>query len=69
MINELSFALSLFLLLFTIFHTWKPSLVYNEHGHIRHFGIGYSKRTVVPLFIVSILLAIMAYSIAISIIP
>lgn len=69
MINELTVALSLFLLLFAILHAWKPLLVFDEDGNIREFGAGFTKRTVVPLFLVSILLAIFAFSVAITIIP
>ena len=68
MYNELTLALSIFFLAFAIIHTWKPILVYDDDGHIRHFGIASSKRTVVPLFVVAILLAIFAFTISILII-
>ncbi len=59
--NRLSYAILAFLLLFSVIHYFKPALIYNEHGGFRHFGIGYKQKTVIPIWIVSIVLAIMCY--------
>jgi hypothetical protein len=59
--NKLSFAILLFLIIFSVIHYLKPALIYNEHGGFRHFGLGYKQKTVIPIWIVSIVLAIMCY--------
>lgn len=59
--NKLSFSILIFLMLFSIIHYVKPSIIYNEHGGFRHFGLGYKQKTVIPIWLVSIILAIMCY--------
>ena len=59
--NKLSFAILLFLIIFSVIHYLKPSLIYNEQGGFRHFGLGYKQKTVIPIWVVSIVLAIMCY--------
>jgi hypothetical protein len=39
----------------------KPSVMYNEYGEIRPFGLGYSHKTVIPIWLFSIVLAILCY--------
>ena len=59
--NKLSLAILLFLIIFSVIHYLKPALIYNEQGGFRHFGLGYKQKTVIPIWIVSIVLAIMCY--------
>ena len=56
-----SFAILLFVLLFFIFHTIKPSFAYGRDGEFREFGVGYKNKTVLPVWIVVIALAILSY--------
>ena len=63
--NHLTMAILLFIILFTVIHMYKPVLIYNTDGSLRQFGIGYRKKTVVPLWLVTILLAILTFSISI----
>jgi len=39
----------------------KPTLLYNEEGGFRPFGVGYRHKTVIPIWLVSIILAIFSY--------
>jgi hypothetical protein len=39
----------------------KPKFIYNLDGSLREFGIGYMKKTVVPAWLVSIIIAILSY--------
>jgi hypothetical protein len=55
------FSILLFLALFSIVHFLKPGLIYNEQGGFRQFGIGYKHKTVVPIWTISIVLAIACY--------
>lgn len=59
--NRLSFSILLFLVIFSIIHFSKPSLLYNEEGGFRPFGLGYRHKTVIPIWIVAIILAIFSY--------
>jgi hypothetical protein len=65
--NHLTIAILLFIIMFTIIHFVKPVLLYNTDGTLRQFGIGYRKRTVVPLWLVVILLSILCFSISLFI--
>lgn len=42
-------------------HHFKPSLLYTPEGGFRQFGVGYKQKTVVPIWLVAILLAILCY--------
>lgn len=59
--NTLSISIILFVLLFSVVNYIKPSIMYDEYGEIRPFGIGYSHKTIVPVWLFSILLAILCY--------
>ena len=39
----------------------KPSLIYNKDGSLREFGIGQSKKTIMPIRLISILAGILSY--------
>jgi hypothetical protein len=60
-INKVNIAILLFLLSFTLVHIIKPSLIYNKEGGFRPFGLGYKHKTVIPIWIISIILAIFSY--------
>jgi hypothetical protein len=38
-----------------------PSFLYNEDGSLREFGVGYSSKTILPIWIVAIIIAILSY--------
>ena len=54
-------AILLFLLAFIAVHTFKPGFVYNSDGSFREFGVGYKSKTVIPIWILAIILAILSY--------
>lgn len=55
------FAIIIFLTLFSTMHIIKPSLIYDTDGSFREFGVGYKHKTVVPAWIISIILGILSY--------
>ena len=59
--NKVSLAIIIFLISFGILHMLKPSLCYNKDGGFRPFGVGYKHKTVIPIWILAILLAIFSY--------
>ena len=59
--NKLSVAITVFLLIFTAIHVIKPALLYNAEGGFRPFGVGYRHKTVIPIWLISINIAILSY--------
>ena len=59
--NTTLFATLLFIIIFTLFHVNKPSFLYNTDGSIREFGVGYRNKTILPLWLLSIVLGILCY--------
>jgi hypothetical protein len=51
----------MFLVIFSIIHYLKPGLLYTKDGGFREFGVGYRNKTVIPIWLVSIVLAILCY--------
>jgi len=58
---RLHFSIILFVVLFTLIHLTKPGLVYNKDGSFRKFGVGVRDKTVISIWIVAIVLAILCY--------
>jgi len=56
-----SFAIILFLVVFYAINIAQPAFMYNEDGSFREFGIGYKKKTVIPAWLVAIIVAIFSY--------
>jgi hypothetical protein len=59
--HKVSFAVLLFLLFFGMIHLAKPDFIYYKDGGFRPFGIGYQNKTILPIWLISIILAITAY--------
>ena len=55
------FAILLFLIIFGFIQVMKPSFLYNTDGSIREFGVGYKNKTIMPIWLVSIILGILCY--------
>ena len=54
-------SISLFLIIFIIIQYFKPGFLYNTNGSIREFGIGYRNKTIIPIWLLSIILGILCY--------
>jgi len=54
-------AVFIFIILFGIINAFRPSIIYNNDLSFRRFGIGYKNKTVVPIWLMSIILAILVY--------
>lgn len=59
--HKLNTAIFLFLVVFSCIHFIKPGFIYNHEGGFRPFGVGYKHKTVIPIWTVSIILAIFCY--------
>ena len=58
---RLQFSIIFFVVLFTLIHLVKPGLIYNKDGSFRKFGVGVRDKTVISIWIVAIVLAILCY--------
>jgi len=51
----------LFLFIFGSIQIMKPVCFYNKDGSIRDFGIGYKNKTILPIWLLSVVLGILSY--------
>lgn len=51
----------LFAIIFGFIIMMKPAFLYNKDGSIREFGIGYKNKTILPIWLLSIILGIISY--------
>ena len=54
-------AIILFIIIFGTIQMMKPACFYNKDGSIREFGIGYRNKTILPIWLLSLLLGILCY--------
>ena len=54
-------AIMLFIIIFGAVHVIKPAFLYKQDGCIRDFGIGTKNKTIMPLWLFSIILGILSY--------
>ena len=59
--NMTSFAILVFTILYAMIQYTQPSFLYDDKGRIRLFGIGRKKKTIFPIWLLSIILAIFSY--------
>ncbi len=59
--KKVSLAIYIFIILFIIIQYIKPSFIYTQNGNIRQFGLGYKNKTILPLWLITIILAIISY--------
>ena len=59
--NITSFSILVFLAAFATIQSFKPRFMYNEDGSLREFGIGFQRKTVIPAWLVAIIIAILSY--------
>lgn len=59
--NASLFAIILFLIIFGSIQMMKPACLYNKDGSIREFGVGYRNKTIMPIWLLSLILGILSY--------
>jgi hypothetical protein len=55
----------LFITIFSIIQLSKPMFLYKTDGSIREFGVGYKNKTILPIWLLSIVLGIVCYLIVV----
>ena len=51
----------LFVIVFGSIQLMKPACLYNKNGSIREFGIGYKNKTILPIWLLSLVLGLLCY--------
>ena len=59
--NITLFSVILFVVIFGSIQLIKPAFLYNKDGSVREFGIGYKNKTILPIWLLSIILGILSY--------
>jgi hypothetical protein len=59
--NKISMAILIYIILFGLVNFLKPVFMYNPDGSLKEFGVGFRKKTIIPVWLLSIFLAIIAY--------
>jgi len=59
--NKAAVAIILYVALFSLINVIKPAFMYNPDGTLKEFGVGYRSKTIIPVWLISIFLAIIAY--------
>jgi hypothetical protein len=58
--NTTGVSIIIFILLFSLIQVIEPGFLY-DNGTLRQFGIGRKKKTVLPIWLLSIILGILSY--------
>lgn len=59
--NTITLAITIYILLCGFIYVLKPSYLYNSDGSFKEFGIGYKKKTIFPIWLCIIIIAILTY--------
>ena len=59
--NKTLTSIFLFLFIFGLISFIKPAFLFNKDGSIREFGLGYKNKTILPLWLFSLVLGILCY--------
>ena len=59
--NTTSVAILLFISIFFAIQYFKPKYMFKNDGTIRQFGIGYKEKTILPVWLIAIVVAILCY--------
>ena len=54
-------AILLYIIVFMLVQYANPAFLYNDDGSLREFGVGYSSKTILPIWLVAIILGILSY--------
>ena len=59
--NKLVITILLLVICVLIINSIKPAFLYRKNGSIRNFGLGIKSKTIIPLWLVIIILSILLY--------
>ncbi len=59
--NQPAVAISVFIAVYAAVLWAKPAFLYSKDGSLRHFGVGSKRKTVIPAWLLAMVIAILAY--------
>jgi hypothetical protein len=59
--NQTLISIILFLIIYFIIQVDHPLFIYNVNGSLKQFGVGYKNKTILPVWLLSIVLGILCY--------
>ncbi len=59
--NPVLISIILFMVIFGLIIMWKPSFLFKNDGSIREFGVGYRNKTILPIWLLVVILGILSY--------
>lgn len=59
--NITSFSIIIFIILYVSVLMFKPAFIFKRDGTLREFGLGFRNKTVIPAWLLAIILAIISY--------
>jgi len=59
--NINSVSIVVFIVSFVLLNYAQPGFLYNNDGSIREFGLGHKRKTILPIWLLSIILGILSY--------
>lgn len=59
--NIINITIFIFLVIYISIITIKPNFLFTKHGSIRHFGLGKRNSTIIPIWLLTIILVIFIY--------
>jgi hypothetical protein len=59
--NAPAISIALFAVIYFLLSSYKPGFLFSKDGSLREFGVGQSNKTILPLWLVSLLLGILSY--------
>ena len=59
--NNISAAITIFIIFFIFFMTIKPDFLFDKKGALRNFGLGKTNTTILPIWLLVIIMAIVSY--------
>ncbi len=59
--NIIATTIIFFVLVYMFINSLKPAFLYTHNGSLRQFGLGYRQKTIIPLWLLSIVIAIISY--------
>ena len=54
-------AIIIFLTIYVVIIKMKPSMIFYKDGTLKEFGVGYRNKTIIPIWLAAIILAILSY--------
>jgi len=51
----------IYIVVFCLVQAFKPAFLYNEDGSLKQFGLGVRQKTVIPIWLIALILAIFSY--------